>query len=111
MERELVKELETFVNAGRENSPSPMSRKSMGPSQQQNRTETSAASSREMRAQEHHPFYLSPNGDIEPYVTPHVPNIIDRGSMDKTPQRFYAPMRVPPSLTGQNVTARPPSEA
>lgn len=110
VERELVKDLDTFVQAGRENSPSPMDRKSMRDSRQQNRTTVSAASSREVRSPEQRNFYLSPNGDIEPYIAPQVPDPIDRGSIDKTPQQFYAPMRVPPSLIGSNVTARPPAD-
>lgn len=110
IERELVKDLDTFVQAGRENSPSPIGRKSMMDSRQQNRTTGSAASSREVRSPEQRNFYLSPNGDIEPYIAPQVPDPIDRGSIDKTPQQFYAPMRVPPSLMGPNVTARPPAD-
>lgn len=103
---ELAKEWDRFsAKVGRENSPSPKTRHG---DRVQDRTLSTTSSRRTQTEQpQQHAFYLSPNGDIEPYVTTQVPDPIPRGSIDTTPQHFYAPMRVPPNLTNNSITPRP----
>ena len=58
----------------------------------------SSTTSRETQTGRHETFYLSPNGNIERHVSADIPQNVSNNSIDKTPEEFYAPMRVPPSL-------------
>lgn len=67
----------------------------------------SSVASRDEYTQTQETFYLSPNGNIERQITKKLPDPIQRGSISTTPVHFYAPMRVPPGLSGESALPNP----